>query len=97
MTYGEAYQRLFPTVEEILEMKPIVIRNIKRADSNAVGTLAAVGVSTAHEALGRSGLMKPYMRPIWAGRTDRGSRGYRACTTWRQLDDPRRRRTMSER
>ena len=24
-------------------------------------------MSTAHEALGRSGLMKPYMRPVWAG------------------------------
>jgi 4-hydroxy-4-methyl-2-oxoglutarate aldolase len=48
-------------------MKPVVVRNIKRADSNAIGTLAAVGVSTAHEALGRSGLMKPYMRPVWAG------------------------------
>src|SRR5262245_25428232 len=48
-------------------MKPVVIRNIDRADSNAIGTLAAVGVSTAHEALGRSGLMKPYMRPIWPG------------------------------
>ncbi len=35
-------------------MKPVVVRNIKRADSNAIGTLAAVGVSTAHEALGRS-------------------------------------------
>jgi 4-hydroxy-4-methyl-2-oxoglutarate aldolase len=48
-------------------MKPVVVRNIKRADPNAVGTLAALGVSTTHEALGRSGLMKPYMRPIWAG------------------------------
>lgn len=48
-------------------MKPVVVRNIKRADSNAIGTLAAAGVSTAHEALGRSGLMKPYMRPVWAG------------------------------
>jgi len=48
-------------------MKPVVVRTIKRADSNAIGTLGAVGVSTAHEALGRSGLMKPYMRPIWAG------------------------------
>jgi 4-hydroxy-4-methyl-2-oxoglutarate aldolase len=48
-------------------MKPVVVRNIKRADSNAIGTLGAVGVSTAHEALGRSGLMRPYMRPIWAG------------------------------
>jgi rfaE bifunctional protein nucleotidyltransferase chain/domain len=48
-------------------MKPVVVRNIKRADSNAIGTLAGVGVSTAHEAFGRSGLMKPYMRPIWPG------------------------------
>ena len=48
-------------------MKPVVVRTIERADSNAIGTLGAVGVSTAHEALGRSGLMKPYLRPIWAG------------------------------
>jgi len=48
-------------------MKPVVVRNIKRADPNAVGTLEAVGVSTAHEALGRFGLMKPYLRPIYAG------------------------------
>src|ERR1035441_10933400 len=48
-------------------MNPVVARNINRADPNAIGTLAAAGVSTAHEALGRSGLMKPYMRPIWSG------------------------------
>lgn len=48
-------------------MKPVVVRNIQRADSNAVGTFEALGVATVHEALGRSGLMKPYLRPIWAG------------------------------
>ncbi|MEI7803914.1 MAG: 4-carboxy-4-hydroxy-2-oxoadipate aldolase/oxaloacetate decarboxylase [Hyphomicrobiales bacterium] len=48
-------------------MKPVVVRNIQRADANVCGILGALGVSTTHEALGRSGLMKPYMRPIWAG------------------------------
>ena len=48
-------------------MKPVVVRNIQRADNHAVATLEALGVSTAHEALGRSGLMKPYLRPIWPG------------------------------
>jgi 4-hydroxy-4-methyl-2-oxoglutarate aldolase len=45
-------------------MKPVVVRNIGRAE---VGGMDAFGVSTVHEALGRSGLMKPYMRPIWPG------------------------------
>lgn len=48
-------------------MKPVVVRNIKRADPNAVGVLSGLGVSTTHEAMGRIGLMKPYMRPIWPG------------------------------
>jgi 4-hydroxy-4-methyl-2-oxoglutarate aldolase len=48
-------------------MKTVVVRNIQRADADAVGILAGLGVSTAHEALGRVGLMKPYLRPVWAG------------------------------
>ena len=67
MTYGEAYQRLFPAGAGGTGMKPVVVRNIKRADANACGVLGGLGVSTAHEALGRIGLMKPYMRPIWPG------------------------------
>ena len=48
-------------------MKPVAVRNITRADNNAIGTFEALGVSTVHEALGRSGLMKTYMRPIYPG------------------------------
>ncbi|MGD9925581.1 MAG: 4-carboxy-4-hydroxy-2-oxoadipate aldolase/oxaloacetate decarboxylase, partial [Pseudorhodoplanes sp.] len=48
-------------------MKTVVVRNIERADAAACKSLAGLGVSTSHEALGRSGLMKPYMRPIWPG------------------------------
>jgi 4-hydroxy-4-methyl-2-oxoglutarate aldolase len=48
-------------------MKTVVVRNIQRADANAIATMQNVGVSTVHEALGRSGLMKPYIRPIYAG------------------------------
>lgn len=45
----------------------IVQRNIVRADKSAVDKLARFGVATIHEAMGRVGLMKPYMRPIYAG------------------------------
>ena len=48
-------------------MKNIVVRNIKRADADVVKRLGALGASTVHEAYGRFGLMKPYMRPVWAG------------------------------
>jgi 4-hydroxy-4-methyl-2-oxoglutarate aldolase len=50
-------------------MKTVVVRNIPRADAKACATLAQRGVSTSHEAYGRIGLMKPYMRPIWSGAT----------------------------
>ncbi len=45
----------------------IVKRNIVRADKAAVEKLSKYGVATIHEAMGRVGLMKPYMRPIYTG------------------------------
>jgi 4-hydroxy-4-methyl-2-oxoglutarate aldolase len=48
-------------------MTPVVVRTAKRAAAEDMAALGDFGVSTAHEALGRSGLMKPYMRPIYAG------------------------------
>lgn len=45
----------------------IVKRNIVRADRAAVDKLSRFGVATIHEAMGRIGLMKPYIRPIYTG------------------------------
>ncbi|MFH1871666.1 MAG: 4-carboxy-4-hydroxy-2-oxoadipate aldolase/oxaloacetate decarboxylase [Pseudomonadota bacterium] len=45
----------------------IVKRHIVRADKAAVEKLSRFGVATIHEAMGRVGLMKPYMRPIYTG------------------------------
>jgi 4-hydroxy-4-methyl-2-oxoglutarate aldolase len=45
----------------------IVRRGVVRADPAAVAQLARYGVATIHEAMGRVGLMQPYLRPIYAG------------------------------
>ncbi|MFJ6985922.1 MULTISPECIES: 4-carboxy-4-hydroxy-2-oxoadipate aldolase/oxaloacetate decarboxylase [unclassified Streptomyces] len=50
-----------------MEPAPIgVVRTaITRADPEAVAALSAFGVATIHEAMGRTGLARPYLRPVY--------------------------------
>jgi 4-hydroxy-4-methyl-2-oxoglutarate aldolase len=54
-------------------MRTVAYRNILRADQGDVEALGKYGVATVHEAQRRTGLMKPYLRPIQSGSAISGS------------------------
>ncbi len=54
-------------------MKHVAVRHIRRTNTSTIQALGAAGTATVHEAMGRVGLLQPYMRPIYTGAQACGS------------------------
>ena len=48
-------------------MEHVAVKNITRTESHIADSLGKCGAPTVHEAQVRQGMLKPYMRPIYAG------------------------------
>jgi 4-hydroxy-4-methyl-2-oxoglutarate aldolase len=54
-------------------MRPTIVRRVPRIDRQVIAALGEQGVATVHEAQARSGLLRPYMRPIYPAARAAGS------------------------
>ncbi len=45
----------------------VVVRNIRRTEAGLASAFAELGVATTHEAQGRTGLLAPYLNPVYPG------------------------------